>query len=328
MKMKTEYVEIDGKVQPVFKRESESDSERCEEHANCPHPTHQDDAKTTSNTKEELLELNNLSANELTTSEVVQDSIEMYRNMSFPESMDVSDRDKGKNPTKTYTLQREYGRAIRKPYNEARNKLLNIIEEYREQIEDGFQEDSVRSTFLTELEDVFEEIDDKLSEKVDDFIGQSYDSAIRRLSEAVGEDIGQNQAFRQALQRRNFGVVKGFNQEMQEKLRETLTEGMSQQRSYTDIRQDIREEFSVSKFRSEAIARSEVIRTNGEAMKDSVSRANTVNKLEWIDSTKESVCEICKPMDGNTYEPNEAPTPIDDTHPLCECGLVPVIDDE
>jgi hypothetical protein len=82
-----------------------------------------------------------------------------------------------------------------------------------------------------------------------------------------------------------------------------------------------------------------------EAVRDSILDSGITTKYEWVTSTAERVCKICRPLNGRVFDATRpvattyenigqktkagnirVPLPVNSTHPNCRCMIVPKID--
>lgn len=68
--------------------------------------------------------------------------------------------------------------------------------------------------------------------------------------------------------------------------------------------------------------------TTNEAIRNSNSGKNraydeqNVQYVMWLTEEDDRVCDICEPLDRQTFAYGQAPIPVTDTHPRCRCQLV------
>ncbi|WP_285213978.1 phage minor head protein [Lactiplantibacillus plantarum] len=68
--------------------------------------------------------------------------------------------------------------------------------------------------------------------------------------------------------------------------------------------------------------------TTNEAIRNSNGGKNraydeqNVQYVMWLTEEDDRVCDICEPLDRQTFAYGQAPIPVTDTHPRCRCQLV------
>lgn len=151
-----------------------------------------------------------------------------------------------------------------------------------------------------------------------------------------------NPAVKEYLEERIFKISDDVNAETNKKLGKTLAEGTEAGEAIPALRKRVTTVFGAMKdYRSERIARSEVIRASNFATNEAYIQSGVVESKEWLTAMDERVCPYCNAMNGRTvglktdflkdgdtvegytvdYE-NVAAPPL---HPSCRCTIVPVI---
>jgi SPP1 gp7 family putative phage head morphogenesis protein len=77
---------------------------------------------------------------------------------------------------------------------------------------------------------------------------------------------------------------------------------------------------------AELIAKTEVVRASNEGMLSQWKEQRGVERVKFVTAPVDSVCEICKKLDGKEFTMSEAHNLIPNkTHPRCRCRFTPVI---
>ena len=132
-------------------------------------------------------------------------------------------------------------------------------------------------------------------------------------------------------QQRAAELVTQIEENTRDMLRDTIEQALDEGLSAADVADLIAESAGFSDYRSEMIARTEILRANNQGNLRGYKDAG-VEKKEWLTAGDDLVSEEC--------DENEAAGPIgldeafpsgDDApplHPNCRCSIAPVIEDE
>jgi len=135
------------------------------------------------------------------------------------------------------------------------------------------------------------------------------------------------------LSDRIYSDLKGISDAVSAKLNRTLTDGMVQGKSPTQIAEEISNDIeSIGKNRAKILARTEMVRAKAEgqlAALESLNVPGVALKVEWVPSglgtTRKgnlSPCPKCRAMANKVYTLQEAKGLIPH-HPNCMCGWTP-----
>jgi HK97 family phage portal protein len=149
------------------------------------------------------------------------------------------------------------------------------------------------------------------------------------------------------LKERIYKFSFEINEETNKLLSETLADGVAQGEGVPLLRKRVDELFSgMEKYRSERIARSEVIRASGFATTQAYEQSGVVEAVEWMTTNDDVTCEFCEPLDGKQVDLGKSFFKVGDDyvgsdggvldlsyeninfpplHPNCRCTVVPVI---
>lgn len=138
-----------------------------------------------------------------------------------------------------------------------------------------------------------------------------------------------------------------FTKDTRDKIANALAEGLKEGESIADISKRISVVYDdvIDGYRSERLARTEVIRTSNEITEAAYKQTGVVHKKEWF--ANPGHCEFCASLNGSvinlgaTFVPKGSQIEGDDggsmindydninhppTHPNCRCTLIPVIE--
>ena len=122
---------------------------------------------------------------------------------------------------------------------------------------------------------------------------------------------------------------------MTTRMKETLNKGLSRGMKKSDINKMTRSipqsgdriDDNLATPMNQMLSRINTLTTN-EAIRNSNSGKNraydeqNVQYVMWLTEEDDRVCDICEPLDKQTFAYGQAPIPIADTHPRCRCQLV------
>ncbi len=122
---------------------------------------------------------------------------------------------------------------------------------------------------------------------------------------------------------------------MTTRMKETLNKGLSRGMKKSDINKMTRSipqsgdriDDNLATPMNQMLSRIHTLTTN-EAILNSNSGKNraydeqNVQNVMWLTEEDDRVCDICEPLDRQTFDYGQAPIPVTDTHPRCRCQLV------
>jgi len=234
------------------------------------------------------------------------------------------------NPTGTKTLQKQMAVMIRSAYRERLKEILSTLEKNKKLYEEKI---------MTEATIGVEAIDNILSKMIglnlllkpiiNEFIKKAYDkgnSAVARVLN-VGTFVPYEKRQLQALQKNAFGYIKDFGEEKKEELRGILTEGVSQGDRVSEISKEIKQSFNTVAWKSEQIARTEMIRTYNEAAVQATNQSGVTKEVRYVTAHDDRVCPECRPNHMKIFKTNQLKENVNKPplHPNCRCGLVPYV---
>lgn len=126
--------------------------------------------------------------------------------------------------------------------------------------------------------------------------------------------------------------IKSVNETTRDKLKETLKDGLIKEESIDDLAKRVESVYDQAKgFRSEAIARTEVLRSTNFATLQAFRQSDVVVAKEWLTAQDERVDDLCAGLDGKTvsldgnFKEGEFTEKHPPLHPNCRCTIIPVL---
>lgn len=141
------------------------------------------------------------------------------------------------------------------------------------------------------------------------------------------------------IEARNFSELKGVSEEVSKQITRVITEGMLRGDNPRDIARSMRDATDFGKTRSEAIARSEVMKAvnTGTIDRSEKQGYNTVERIETIDERTCTDWEFeidgekyygCAEIDGVIFTMDQARQVTAQQHPNCRGCFAPHMTDE
>lgn len=236
-----------------------------------------------------------------------------------------------KNPTGTLLLQRQMAINIRKVFKHKLREVLEGLQKNKTVLEESIR------TEATIGFDAVENITGRMfglsmvvKPIINEFIKKSYlrGNSITAQKLKVGKFVPFDKRHLEALQKNTFEYVRKFSDEQKGKLREILTEGVSQGDSISIISNQIKEAFKVVSHRSELIAKTEIIRSYNEAVVQSVRDSGVTKEVRYITAHDCRVCNQCKPLNNKVFKLSQLKKGVNKPplHPQCLIdGQIPVL---
>ncbi|HEX5429869.1 MAG TPA: phage portal protein [Patescibacteria group bacterium] len=185
-----------------------------------------------------------------------------------------------------------------------------------------------------------------------------YDPIIRQLIKDQGRRASglvtgkmtfdmATRAVQDYLKSRGYDFSFEINEETNKQLGQTLSEGIAAGEGIPQLRTRVVDTFNdMEKHRADRIARSEVIRASNFATTQAYKQSGVVNKVQWLATEDDAICEWCAPMDGTVIDLGDSFFQDGDTftgknggkldlnygdvdfpplHPNCRCTTIPII---
>jgi HK97 family phage portal protein len=133
------------------------------------------------------------------------------------------------------------------------------------------------------------------------------------------------------LRKRVFEMAKLITKESNEKLGAVLSQAVSDGLSIPKASKLVGEMFDNFGYRSERIARTEIIRASNFATEEAFKESGVVEGKEWLATIDERTGELDAALDGavaklgNDFKAGGESVPYPPLHPNCRCTLIPVI---
>ncbi len=159
-------------------------------------------------------------------------------------------------------------------------------------------------------------------------IEYSYKLGESRAEDEVGKKVDKdNKDYIDTLTKNSIGYVSGLNDEMQDRLRTTIADGIKEGLTYPELSVKIQEDFDFAENRAKLISITETERVNNNAYISSAQKLG-IEKFIWNISPDDKVCEICMALDGEEIDLEESFDAIPEkSHPSCRCFLSSYIED-
>lgn len=148
--------------------------------------------------------------------------------------------------------------------------------------------------------------------------------------------------------------IKAVNDETAELIRSQLIEGVDKGESIAKLRERISKVYEdATGYRSERIARTEVLRASNFATLEAYKQSGVVEAKEWLTAHDERVCPWCGPMDGKRLALGDdyfqegdvvvgkndkgktvrltiglSNVSVPPLHPNCRCTVIPVVESD
>lgn len=138
----------------------------------------------------------------------------------------------------------------------------------------------------------------------------SFDFGIENVEKILNRNILDiNPAIREYLEKYTFDLVKGMNEDLGNKLRDTLRRGIMNGQNSKVIAKEVKEIFQSTKHRAEMIARTETSRAYNYGAY-SAAKSSGVELVKYYSAVHDDrTCPICKRL-SNKYS-KDNPIPID-----------------
>ena len=122
-------------------------------------------------------------------------------------------------------------------------------------------------------------------------------------------------------------LIEYFNQtlapQVVAEIRNQVIEGIATGKSFASIAKALRRAGDISRYRSLAVARTEVLRIRRESALQVYREAGNIPLWEWVAVKSERTCVLCLAMDGRRF-PISEPFP---QHINCRCTMIAVMPD-
>jgi len=235
-----------------------------------------------------------------------------------------------KSPTGTIGLQKSFAVNIRKTFRDGLRDVYGKLSHDEKRITESLRlTASIDAQTIATIIGILEKIKFDLGPIVKTYIGAAWWKANKSVAipMKLGEWVPFDQRILKASQDSTYSYLYKFVDGKQEELKKMIQEGISQGDTVSSIAQEIKNSFKITAWKSELIARSEVVRTHGDSTMMAIRNGGVTKEYQWKTSLRENVCPICRPLHNRIFNIDDprAPKPVTDTHPACNCGIVPYV---
>jgi len=155
-----------------------------------------------------------------------------------------------------------------------------------------------------------------------------YDKGLERAELELNLNFVRDNEVIKTLNDYVVGNVKGLNEEMREKLRKEITQGVMNLESISKVQKRIQKVIGVSQERAKLIARTELHRAEVTGSMTSARQSGLKLLKQWDAHLDKRTCKFCAALDGQTIpldkKFNHNGIMLDspaDNHPNCRCTI-------
>jgi len=235
-----------------------------------------------------------------------------------------------KSPTGTTGMQKAFAIAIRKRFRDSLREIYSYLNTHKETLQESVAlTEALTPASIAMIGGILEGLKIELSPIVKTYIGAAWWKGNETMSKLmnVGTWVPFNKRVIKSVQDESYSYLYSFIDDKQIELKDLLQTGITQGDSISTIANQIKDSFKVTAWKSELIARSETIRVYGASSRMAIKNGGVTKEYQWLTSEKENVCKLCRPLHGRIFPINSpaSPMPVVDTHPQCNCGIIPYI---
>lgn len=229
-------------------------------------------------------------------------------------------------------------RAWRQRMSRAETKLKSIMRKFFKAQRKYVVSKSIRKDIYSDWEFDIDEWSERLYAEGIDFIrrlvSQEGSDVLRRLRLII-PDIGQvsfdvnNPRVAELIRENVINFARQVNETTNASIREAVARGVEAGEGISDIANRVASVFDEAEgYRSELIARTEVIRNSNMAAEECYVAAG-IEKKQWYTTPDDALCEECMDLAdeivpvGEAFSSGDYAPPL---HPSCRCTIIPVID--
>lgn len=229
-------------------------------------------------------------------------------------------------------------RAWRQRMSRAETKLKSIMRKFFKAQRKYVVSKSIRKDIYSDWEFDIGEWSERLYAEGIDFIrrlvSQEGSDVLRRLRLII-PDIGQvsfdvnNPRVAELIRENVINFARQVNETTNASIREAVARGVEAGEGISDIANRVASVFDEAEgYRSELIARTEVIRNSNMAAEECYVAAG-IEKKQWYTTPDDALCEECMNLAdeivpvGEAFSSGDYAPPL---HPSCRCTIIPVID--
>jgi len=219
-----------------------------------------------------------------------------------------------------------YGIGVeQKKYRETIEEAIDL-NKLRDTLDKATRKESIIDDLSSVVPDAEDFLDTSILTEVRDVLKDCHEKGTRRLFDKKGEQVevkGVNtKGAIENLMKDQRKYFKNITRDMRQSIRDKLEDGLNEGKSINDMKKDIlKDAEGMKKSRAETIARSETIKASAKGTEDAMEKAG-VEEVIWLATEDNRTCEECLNLHETKWEREEAPTPVQDTHPNCRCTLI------
>lgn len=231
-------------------------------------------------------------------------------------------------PTGTTGLQRNFAIEIRKVFRRGLNDIYGYLDSKEQQqtlSESLILKSALDKASIAYIYSILEKIKLNLSPVVTTYIATTWwrGNKVTAQATGLGEYIHFDRRVIKTLQDKSYFYLDKYVNGQQKDLLETLQIGISQGDTPKTIANEIKENFRMTSWKSEQIARTEVVRTHNQSTLMAIRQGGITKEVKWLTSRRENICKVCKPLHGRIFNIDDPNMPIAPKHPNCNCSVVP-----
>ena len=209
-------------------------------------------------------------------------------------------------------IEDRYAKAVRGAHANALRQVYSYLDK---------QKEALSPTDLGYILSVFSSVRTNLRPLIGTYTYASFSLGNQRVANLFhfGEAIPYQKGAYRSIMERNYKWVEKYGADREDALKQTLAESLESDYSMPKLKQQIKQQMNVTSFRAETIARSETQKTFSQSSRLAIANSGVTREYQWETSHLESVCPICRPLDGRTYsiDDKNSPMPVSHTHPNC-----------
>jgi len=234
-------------------------------------------------------------------------------------------------PTGTIVLQKKFAIAIRKVFKNNLKGIYDYLEKQNSSLKESLLlKSEIDKSSMQFILNMLEKTKLDLSPVVMSHLSMTWlksNEKATTLLKRTGYTPFNKRTLR-IVEENAYRYLNRFVGKKHDDLVKILSSGITQGDTSKTIAKEIKDSFRTTSWKSEQIARTEVIRTSAISTKDTILRSGVTRKYQWLTSLKENVCPICRPLHGRIFNVNDprSPMPIKNTHPNCNCGIIPYVE--
>lgn len=242
----------------------------------------------------------------------------------------------------------DYYNFLEKYYQTLENTVMKALEEldlgvlkHKKSIKKNFNEFYRRLIMVFDVE--------KIKARLKSVIKRTFNNGVERGEESLGFQVGFKPEFDGWVNnlteeqingyvlpdgKQWFGI-NGVNKELQNKIFDSVADGLKESESMTQLRNRVSELFVEAKnMRSLRIARTEATRILNQGTIQAFKSSGVSGQKEWIATMDERTCPWCRALDGKkvglseTFESDGMALDHPPRHPNCRCSVIMLPGDE